>query len=80
MTTSQKVLWDAALLADNLGWRKHCLILVGPDTSVILNSISFKLRVSLQNETEVHLVNDQLFILEYYCGSITSMLRINPLE
>ena len=30
--------------------------------------MTFWLKTSLQNETEVHLVNDQLSILEYYCG------------
>ena len=30
--------------------------------------LAFKLKDSLQNETKVHLVNDQLSILEYYCG------------
>ena len=30
--------------------------------------MTFKLQCSLQFETEVHLVNDLLSILEYYCG------------
>ena len=41
------------------------------DSMVIL---TFKLQCSLQFETEVHLVNDLLSILEYYCGSATSVL------
>ena len=36
---SQNVLWAATPLADNLGWRTHCLNSAGPDTRILLSSI-----------------------------------------
>ena len=50
--------------------------LIVKDTKVIL---TFRLQYSLQFETEVHLVNDLLSILEYYCGNdIISTLIFLP--